>query len=74
MAPCLFVKESKTFWLHYSTMRFWMTIALSIAAAGVVDNFYFDGRNSQAVLEEVNNQGQQIRDYVNSIVSNVVGR
>ena len=55
-------------------MRFWMMIVLFIAAAGVIDNFYLDGRNRQAALDELNNQGQQIRDYVNSLVSNVVGR
>ena len=55
-------------------MRFWMTIVLFLAAAGVVDNFYFDGRYRRAIWEEVNNQGQQFRYQVNLIVSNVVGR
>lgn len=54
-------------------MRFLMTIALILAAAGVVDNFYCDGRYSRAVLEEVNAQGQQFRYQVDLIVGNLVG-
>jgi hypothetical protein len=68
------VKQSKIFWRHHSKMRFLMTIVLFLAAAGVVDSFYFDGRNRQAFLDEASSQGQQIRDYVDSLVSNVVRR
>ena len=55
-------------------MRFWMMIVLFIATAEVVDIFYFDGRYRQAVWQEVNYQGQQIRYQVDLLVSKVVGR
>jgi hypothetical protein len=55
-------------------MRFWMMIVLFIAAAGVVDVFYFDGRYRRALWQEVNNQGQQVRYQVDLLVSKVVGR
>ena len=55
-------------------MRFWMKIVLFIAAAGVVDGFYFDGRYRQALWQEVNNQGQQVRYQVDLLVRKVVGR
>ena len=45
-------------------MRFWMRIVLFIAAAGVVDVFYFDGRYRQAVWAEANYQGRQVRYQV----------
>ncbi len=53
-------------------MRFLLTIAIFIAAAGVVDSFYFDGQYRQAVMEEVNYQGQQFRDRVDLLLSKVV--
>jgi hypothetical protein len=55
-------------------MRFWMMIVLFIAAAGVVDAFYFEGRYRQTLWQEVNNQGQQVRDQVDLLVRKVVGR
>jgi len=55
-------------------MRFLMIIVLFIAAAGVVDNFYFHGHYRQAVWQEVNYQGQQFRYQVKLLVSKVVGR
>ncbi len=53
-------------------MRFLLKIAILIAVAGVVDSFYFDGQYRQAVLDEVNYQGQQFRDQMDSLVSKVV--
>jgi hypothetical protein len=58
---------------YHKEMRVLMTIALILAAAGVVDNFYCDGRYRRAVLEEVNAQGQQFRYQVDLIVGNLVG-
>jgi hypothetical protein len=55
-------------------MRFWMTIVLFLAVAGVVDTFYFNGRYRHAVWQEVNYQGQQVRYQVDLLVSKVVGR
>ena len=55
-------------------MRFWMTIVLFLATAEVVDTFYYDGRYRQAVWQEVNYQGQQVRYQVDLLVSKVVGR
>jgi len=55
-------------------MRFWMTIVLFLAAAAVVDTFYYDGRYRQALWQEVNNQGQQVRQQVDLLVRKVVGR
>ena len=55
-------------------MRFWMMIVLLLAAVGVVDAFYFDGRYRQSVWKEANYQGQQIRNQVDLFVSKVVGR
>jgi hypothetical protein len=55
-------------------MRFWITIVLFLAVAGVVDTFYYDGRYRQAVWQEVNYQGQQVRYQVDLLVSKVVGR
>jgi hypothetical protein len=51
-----------------------MMIVLFIAAAGVVDAFYFNGRYRHAVWQEINNQGQQLRYQVDLLVSKVVGR
>ena len=47
---------------------------LFLAAAEVVDTFYFDGRYRQAVWAEVNYQGKQVRYQVDLLVSKVVGR
>jgi hypothetical protein len=55
-------------------MRFLMMIVLFIAAAEVVDIFYFDGRYRQAVWQEANYQGQQFRYRVDLLVRKVVGR
>jgi hypothetical protein len=55
-------------------MRFWMTIVLFLAVAGVVDAFYFNGRYRQAVWADVNYQGQQFRYQVDLLVRKVVGR
>jgi hypothetical protein len=55
-------------------MRFWMMIVLFLAAAEVVDTFYFDGQYRQAVWAEVNYQGRQVRYQVDSLVRKVVGR
>jgi hypothetical protein len=51
-----------------------MTIVLFITAAEVVDVFYFDGRYRQALWQEANNQGQQVRYQVDLLVGKVVGR
>ena len=53
-------------------MRFLLKIAILIAVAGVVDSFYFDGQYRQAVFEEVNYQGQQVRYQVDLLVSKVI--
>jgi hypothetical protein len=50
-----------------------MMIVLFIAAAEVVDVFYFDGSYRQALWQEVNNQGQQVRYQVDLLVRKVVG-
>ena len=55
-------------------MRFWMTIVLFLAAAAVVDTFYYDDRYRQAVWQEVDYQGQQFRYQVDLVVRKVVGR
>ena len=55
-------------------MRFWMTIVLFLAAAAVVDTFYYDGRYRQAVWQEVDYRGQQFRYQVDLLVRKVVGR
>ena len=49
-----------------------MKIVLLLAAAEVVDTFYFDGSYRQAILDDINYQGQQIRYQVDSLVSKVV--
>ena len=53
-------------------MRFWMTIVLFIAAAEVVDTIYYDGQYRQAVWDEVNYQGQQVRYQVDFLVNKVI--
>jgi hypothetical protein len=55
-------------------MRFLITIVLFLAAAAVVDAFYYDGRYRQAVWQEVDYQGQQFRYQVDLLVRKVVGR
>src|SRR5664280_2511696 len=55
-------------------MRFLMMIVLFLAAAAVVDTFYYDGRYRQAVWQEVDYQGQQFRYQVDLLVRKVVGR
>jgi hypothetical protein len=55
-------------------MRFWMTIVLFLAVAGVVDAFYFNGRYRHAVWQDINYQGQQFRYQVDLLVRKVVGR
>jgi hypothetical protein len=55
-------------------MRFLMMIVLFLAAAAVVDTFYYDGRYRQAIWQEVDYQGQQFRYQVDLLVRKVVGR
>jgi hypothetical protein len=55
-------------------MRFLLMIVLFLAAAEVVDIFYFDGRYRQAVWAEANYQGRQVSYQVDLLVSKVVGR
>jgi hypothetical protein len=55
-------------------IRFLITIVLFLAAAAVVDAFYYDGRYRQAVWQEVDHQGQQFRYQVDLLVRKVVGR
>src|SRR5664280_1743234 len=59
---------------YHSKMRFWMMIVLFLAAAAVVDTFYYDGRYRQAIWQEVDYQGQQFRYQVDLLVRKVVGR
>jgi hypothetical protein len=49
-------------------------LVLLLAAAEVVDTFYYDGRYRQAVWADVNYQGQQVRYQVDLLVGKVVGR
>jgi hypothetical protein len=55
-------------------MRFLMTIVLFLAAAAVVDAFYYDGRYRHALWADVDYQGQQFRYQVDLLVRKVVGR
>ena len=55
-------------------MRFLIVMVLFLAAAGVVDNFYFGGRYRHAAVQEANHESKQIRAQINSLVSKVVGR
>src|SRR5664280_3139171 len=59
---------------YHPQMRFLMMIVLFLAAAAVVDTFYYDGRYRQAVWQEVDYQGQQFRYQVDLLVRKVVGR
>ena len=55
-------------------MRILLIVVIFLAAAAVVDNLWFNGRNSHALWQEVKYQGDQIKYQVDSIVGKVIGR
>lgn len=49
-------------------MRFLMMIIVFLAAAEAADTLYFDGIYRKAAWEELNYQGQQFRQQINTFV------